>query len=81
MGLRPTACVAGQQPDASGVAPDHHAKAVVLDLVNPAGTARRVLGGGWKAGFDEAGSQQSKIRIAELADGNSCKNSCKRNKG
>jgi len=28
---------------------------VVLDLVNPIGTGRRLVGGGWKAGFDKAG--------------------------
>src|SRR5262245_55702437 len=51
----PVISVAGKEPDAGGVPADHHAKAVVLDLVNPAGALRRALGGGWKAGLDETG--------------------------
>ena len=38
-----------------GVTSHHQPEAIVLDLVNPTGTAWRVLGGRWKAGFDEAG--------------------------
>jgi hypothetical protein len=44
----------GDQPDAHRVAPGHEAEAVVLDLVNPVGARRRLVGWGWKAGFDEA---------------------------
>ena len=36
--------MAGEQPDAFPIAPGEDAKAVVLDLVNPAGTSRRLLG-------------------------------------
>ena len=41
---RPIEAVAGEQLDAGGVPADHHAEAVVLDLVNPAGAGRRSLG-------------------------------------
>jgi hypothetical protein len=37
-------------------------KTVVLDFMNPAGTARRVLGWGWEAGFDKAGRRQTGTR-------------------
>jgi hypothetical protein len=48
--------VAGEQPDAGDVAPDHHAESVVLDLVNPAWAGRWAIGAGWQAGRDEASS-------------------------
>src|SRR5262249_42683092 len=53
--VRPVVPVAGQQPDTSGVALDHHAKAVVLDFMNPAGAGRRSLGGVWETGANETG--------------------------
>jgi hypothetical protein len=46
--------VAAVEPHASGVAPVQDAKAVVLDLVQPAGAGRRGFGRGRQAGFDEA---------------------------
>ena len=52
--LRPVVAPAGDQPDADGVAPGHEPKAVVLDLVNPVGAGRGLVGGGREAGFDEA---------------------------
>ena len=52
--LRPVVAPAGDQPDAHGVAPGHEPEAVVLDLVNPVGAGRRLVGGGREAGFDEA---------------------------
>jgi hypothetical protein len=42
---RPVVPVARQQPHAGGTAARHQPVAVMLDLVNPARTARRVLGG------------------------------------
>jgi hypothetical protein len=51
----PVDAVARQHPDAGHIAARHQPEAVVLDLMNPAGAARRALGRGWKAGFDEAG--------------------------
>src|SRR5262249_39151853 len=49
----PVVPVAGEQPDAGDVAPDHHAESVVLDLVNPAGAGWRAVGAGWQAGRNE----------------------------
>jgi hypothetical protein len=46
---------AGNQPDAHGIAPGHQPEAVVLDLVNPVGAGRRLVGGGREAGLDEFG--------------------------
>lgn len=43
------------KPHASRIAAHHQPQAVVLDLVNPIGTGRRLVGGGRKAGLDEAG--------------------------
>src|SRR5262245_42015382 len=51
--------VAGAQPDASSVPPDHHAEPVVLNLVDPAGAGRRTFGTGWQAGLDEAGKSNT----------------------
>jgi hypothetical protein len=42
---RPVVPVAGEQPDAGGVSPNHHAEAVVLDLVNPVGSAWGAVSG------------------------------------
>ena len=52
--LRPVVAPAGDQPDAHGVAAGHEPVAVVLDLVNPVGAGRGLVGWGWEAGFDEA---------------------------
>ena len=53
--VRPVLPVAGKKADAGGVASHHHAKAVVLDFMNPPGAGRRSLGGGWETGANEAG--------------------------
>src|SRR6516165_3534704 len=44
--------VAGGEPDAILVAPGEDAEAVMLDLVNPAGTDRRLLGRARQAWFE-----------------------------
>jgi hypothetical protein len=44
-----------QQADAHGIAPGHEPVAVVLDLVNPARSRRRLVGWRREAGFDGAG--------------------------
>src|SRR6516165_10180032 len=44
--------VAGGEPDAILVAPGEDAEAVMLDLVNPAGTGRRLLGRARQAWFE-----------------------------
>ncbi len=36
----PVVALAGDQPDADGVPPDHEPEAVMLDLVNPVGAGR-----------------------------------------
>jgi hypothetical protein len=53
----PVDAVPCQQPHANGVTSRHQPEAVVFDLVNPAGTARRVPAWGWEAGFDKARRQ------------------------
>ena len=51
---RPVIAPAGNQPDANGIATGHEPIAVVLDLVNPVGAGRGLVGGRRKAGLDEA---------------------------
>jgi hypothetical protein len=46
--------VPGEEPHAIGVPPRQDAKAVVLYLVNPAGTRRRLLRGAREAGLKRA---------------------------
>ena len=41
----PVVASPGQQPDAHWVAPGHQTVAIVLDLVNPVGPGRRLVGG------------------------------------
>ena len=48
----------GDQPDANGIATRHEPVAVVLDLVNPVGAGRGLVGGGWQARLYEGGSTQ-----------------------
>ena len=55
---RPVVPIAGDQPDAHGVAPGHEPIAVMLDLVNPVGAGRGLVGGGWQARLYEGGSTQ-----------------------
>jgi hypothetical protein len=50
----PVIVPAGKQPDPSILLPDDHAIAIVLDLVNPIGSDRRLVGSGWDARFDES---------------------------
>ena len=52
--VRPVVAPAGEQPDPAVLLPDDHAVAVVLDLVNPVGSDRRLVGSGRNAWFDEA---------------------------
>jgi len=52
--VRPVITVAGEQADAYRVTPGHHPVAVVLDLVNPAGSRRGLVGGRWETQFNEA---------------------------
>ena len=67
--LRPVVAPAGDQPDAHGVAPGHQPEAVVLDLVNPVGAGRGLVGGGREAGLDEArpvGGKRLRIRSINM---------------
>src|SRR4051812_16361550 len=50
----PVVAVAGDKADTQGIAAGHQPEAVVLDLVNPVGAGRRLVGGGRQAGLDEA---------------------------
>ena len=52
--LRPVIAALGDEPDAHGIASGHQPEAVVLDLVNPVGAGRRLVGWGREAGFNEA---------------------------
>jgi hypothetical protein len=51
----PVVAAAGEQANANRIATRHQPIAVMLNLVDPIGTGRRLVGGGWKAGFDKAG--------------------------
>ena len=67
--VRPVVALAGDQPDAHGVAPGHKPVAIVLDLVNPVGAGRRLLGWGREAGLDEArpvAARRSRIRSIDI---------------
>ena len=55
VGVRSVVAPAGDQPDAHRVATGHQPEVVVLDLVNPVGAGRGLVGGGREAGFDELG--------------------------
>jgi hypothetical protein len=52
--LRPVIAALGDEPDAHGIAAGHQPEAVVLDLVNPIGAGRGLVGRRWEAGFDAA---------------------------
>jgi hypothetical protein len=54
--------VAGEQPDADGVASGHQPVTVVLDLVDPARTYGRSLGSGRQARLNEAGGTYQHAR-------------------
>ena len=56
--VRPVIAPPGNQADANGIATGHQPVAVVLDLVNPTGPRRRMVGGGWQARLYEGGSTQ-----------------------
>jgi hypothetical protein len=49
----PVVPVAGEKPHAGGVAPHHHAKAVELDFVDPAGAGRWAISERWEAGLNK----------------------------
>src|SRR5882724_4685094 len=53
--LAPVIAVAGEQTDGSAVPPGHQPVAVVLDLVQPARSGRRLGGGSWLAGGNPPG--------------------------
>src|SRR5262245_30925202 len=53
--VRPVMPVARDQTDPRRVAADHEPKAVMLDFVDPARTARRALSSGWQTGLNERG--------------------------
>ena len=59
---RPVVPVAGEQPDAGGVPADHHAKAVVLDLMQPSVAGRWAFGGTRQARLDETGEGSTQRR-------------------
>jgi hypothetical protein len=66
MSIRQPSSVAGNQPDAYGIAPGHEPVAVVPDLVNPVGAGRGLVGGGWQARIYEGGSTQHAEYLGSL---------------
>ena len=66
--------VAGEQLDALGLAPGEDAEAIVFDLVNPAGSRRRLLGRAREARFDgevaaqHRSGEKSRLGLQPLAD-------------
>ena len=50
----PVVAPTGDKPDADRVPTRHEPEAVVLDLVNPVGAGRGLVGWGRETGFDEA---------------------------
>ena len=65
--LRPVVAPAGDQPDAHRVAPGHEPEAVVLDLVNPVGAGRRLVGwGGRQGSMKLARSAARRLRIRSI---------------
>jgi hypothetical protein len=69
---RPIVAIAGKQTDAHGIAPGHQPIAVVLDLMDPIGAGRGLVGGRRLARFnedilgDEMGSE-AENRVPPLA--------------
>ena len=53
--VRPAIAAPGNQADAAGISTGHQPIAIVLDLVNPTGPRRRLVGRGWQARLDEGG--------------------------
>ena len=58
--------VPGEEADAHRIAPGHEPVAVVLDLVNPVGAGRGLVGGGWQARLYEGGSTQHAAYLGGL---------------
>ena len=52
--LRPVIAALGDEPDAHGIAAGHQPEAVVLDLVNPIGAGRGLVGWGLGRGHEPA---------------------------
>src|SRR5437868_5309908 len=50
----PIVAPSGNQTDADRVAQGHEPEPIMLDLMNPVGAGRGLVGCGWQAGFDEA---------------------------
>ena len=65
--VRPVVAPAGDQPDAHGVAAGHQPVAVVLDLMNPVGAGRGLVGGDGRQGSMKlARSAASRLRIRSI---------------
>src|SRR5262245_13595078 len=75
LGSGPTSVVgsscpaSSSKPDDRHVPADHHAEAVVFDLVDPIGTGRQPLGPGGQAGLDEARGRTLTISRATAISG------------
>jgi hypothetical protein len=55
--------IAGEEPDTALIPAGDDSESVVLDLVNPAGTGRRLLGRAWEAWFQREAMTQHEIAI------------------
>jgi hypothetical protein len=59
----------GEQPHGIAIAPDLKPIAVVLDLMDPAGAGRHLVGAGGDEGWDEAGGHGNQRRFQHLSSG------------
>ena len=68
---RPVETVARDDTDTRRVAADHHAEAVVLNLMQPAGTGGRLHGPGWQTGLDPGrlGLFEAAAKLTQLRHG------------
>jgi hypothetical protein len=65
--LSPVEAAPREQPDALGIAPDQEAEAVVLDLMDPAGTDWRLIGQGPNARLDKGSGAESRAAGRSMA--------------
>ena len=63
---RPVIALAGDEPDADGIATGHEPKAVVLDLVNPIGPGRGPVRGGRRQGSMKLARSAARLRIRSI---------------
>ena len=74
--IRPVIAPPGNQADADGISTHHQPEAIVLDLVDPTGPRRRMVGRGWQARLNEAGPagvrQHVNLDIEQMRESQLC---------